>query len=291
MLIRAEVSCSGVPAPIEYAVLRPNQSADPELPLLMVLHGGGNSREYLARVSKSLQKAWDDGVLPPVLAVTPSLTQRAQYMNARDGSEQWEDALLGPFMRHVRSRHGASSEPALVMGPALGGVGALRFAFKHPDLFAGVAALEPSIQPVLDYDEVEPRDRFWQDVKLLEMAYGSPIDRAYWRENHPTAIAHDRPDDLAGLEIYLECGDEDSFGLFRGAEFLHRVLYDNGLAHAYRLVRGADHVGASLPARFRDALTFLGQVLRPPPPDPAVEGLQQHVALLKKHRGLDPDAP
>jgi S-formylglutathione hydrolase len=289
MLIRASMKCAEVPGELEYAVMRPNQSADPQLPLLLILHGGGQSREYLARVSKTLQKAWEDGVLPPVLAVTPSLTQRAQYMNAKDGSERWEDALLGPFLKHVRARHGASQERALVMGPALGGVGALRFAFKHPDLIAAVAALEPSIQPVLEYSEIEPRDRFWQDVKLLEMAFGAPIDEAYWRANHPTAIAYDRPDDVAELDIYLECGDQDAFGLFRGAEFLHRVLYDRGIAHEYRLVRGADHVGATMPGRFRDALAFLGRVLVPPPPDPAVDGLHQHVAQLKKHRGVPDD--
>ena len=32
-------------------------------------------------------------------------------------------------------------------GPALGGLGGLRFASKHPSLFAGVAALAPSAEP------------------------------------------------------------------------------------------------------------------------------------------------
>jgi S-formylglutathione hydrolase len=286
MLIKSTFTCAEVPVPIEYAVLRPHDSGDPQLPLLLLLHGGGQSRDYLERVSKSLQRAWADGLLPPVLAVTPSVSQRALYVNARDGSERWEDALVGPFMEHVRKRHGASNERALICGPAMGGAGALRFAFKHPDLFAAVAALEPSLEPVFDHEDRELRDHFWQDRKLQEQAYGSPIDTAYWRANHPPAIAHDRPDDLAELAIYLECGDEDAFGSYRGAEFMHRVLYDHGIPHEYRLVRGADHLGATLPGRFRDALSFLGKVLRPPPVDPALEGFHQYVAALKKHAGL-----
>ncbi len=294
MLIKADLRCAEVPEPIEYAILRPNDSSDPKLPLLYLLHGGGQSRDYLERVRPALEGAWSEGVLPPLLAVTPSITQRALYMNFRDGSERWEDALLGPFLRHVCERHGASSErrATVIAGPALGGMGSLRFAFKHPDRFAGVAALEPSIEPVLDYADIELRDRFWRTEALLHPAYGAPVDRNYWRANHPTAIAHDHPDELhaSGLAIYLECGDEDSFGLHRGAEFLHRILFDLGICHEYRLVRGADHLGASFPERFRDAMTFLGKVLNPPDPDPAVAGLREYVAQLKRHAELEEDA-
>jgi S-formylglutathione hydrolase len=42
------------------------------------------------------------------------------------------------------------------------------------------------------------------------------------------------------------------------------VLFDKGLSHEYRLVRGAEHVGPSIAPRFLDALTFLGRVLNPP---------------------------
>ena len=294
MLIRAEFQCAEVPQPIEYAVLRPHDSADPKLPLLMLLHGGGQSRDYLERVSSTLQRLWAEKVLPPLLAVTPSMTQRALYMNFRDGSERWEDALLGPFMEHVRTRHGASSErkSTVISGPALGGLGSLRFAFKHPRLFTAVAALEPSVEPVLEYADIELRDRFWRTEPLLNPAYGTPIDHAYWRANHPTAIVLEDPDELhaSKLAIYLECGDEDSFGLQRGTELLHRTLFDCGISHEYRLVRGADHVGASMPGRFRDAMLFLARALDPAPPDPAVDSFRRHVRALKLHAGLDDDA-
>jgi S-formylglutathione hydrolase len=295
VLIRAQLACAEVPAPIEYAVLRPNHESDPELPLLLLLHGGGQSCEYLERVRPTLARAWDKGELPPMLVVTPSITQRALYMNFRDGSERWEDALLGPFLTHVRTRHGASSarRRTVVAGPALGGLGALRFAFKHPSWFAGVAAIEPSVEPVLDYDEIEPRDRFWRTEALLHPAYGDPLDRDYWRQNHPTAIAHDQPDELhaSGLPIYVECGDQDSFGLQRGAEFLHRTLFDHGIDHEYRLVRGADHVGATLPGRFLDAMRFLASALDPPPPDPAVASFRTYVAAMKRHAGVTEEPP
>jgi S-formylglutathione hydrolase len=152
----------------------------------------------------------------------------------------------------------------------------------------GQPALQPSVEPVLDYDQIQPRDRFWRSERLLYPAYGEPIDSGHWRANHPTAIAHDRAAALrtAELAIYLECGDEDSFGLYRGAEYLHRLLFDQHIAHEYRLVRGADHLGASMPGRFLDAMRFLMKVLERPAPDPQVAELREYVRKLKQTVGV-----
>ncbi len=48
-----------------------------------------------------------------------------------------------------------------------------------------------------------------------------------------------------------------------GTEFLHRILFDAGLSHEYRLVRGADHLGETLGPRFQDAFGF-----QPEPSEP-----------------------
>lgn len=274
MLTNAEMTCPEVPRPIEYAVLRPDGGQDRALPLLYVLHGGGGSRDYLSRVAPTIERAWADGVLPPLVAVTPTAAHDAFLMNCHDGSERWEDALTGSFLEHVRQTHGASGERRLTLtcGPSMGGVGSLRLAFKHPDVFAAAAALAPGLQPAFDFADIAPRDAFWRGPEALKKAFGAPVDASLWRANNPSAIAHDAPDRLrdAGLAIYLECGDEDSLGTYRGAEFLHRVLFDHAIPHEFRLVRGADHVGASLPGRFLDALAFLGWALRPRPEDPAL---------------------
>ena len=73
----------------------------------------------------------------------------------------------------------------------------------------------------------------------------------------------------AGLQIYLDCGDEEMFLLFERTEFLHRVLYDASIKHEYDLVPGADHLGRTVRPRSVEAVQFLIRVLIPPPPDPA----------------------
>ena len=286
----AELDTELLSAPLEYAALTPGGDRE-GLPLLYLLHGGGGSRDFLEQARPWIEAAWADGSLPRCVVVTPSVS-RSFYMNYRDGSERWEDAVVGPLLDHVRDQYGASSaqEDTALTGVSMGGMGGLRIAFKHPEKFGAVAALEPGIEPVLSFADIAVEDRFWRDDALFERIYGSPVDEEYWKANNPANIALADPERLArsGLAIYLECGDKDRFGLDRGTEFLHRVLYDQRVSHEYRLVRGADHIGASLPARFADAFAFLGRVFEPPPPDPALEPFHKFIDQLRQRAGLAP---
>jgi S-formylglutathione hydrolase len=169
-------------------------------------------------------------------------------------------------------------------------MGSLRIAFKHPDRFRAVIALEPGIEPALAWADVGIEDKFWRADDLLEARYGKPVD-AHWAANNPATIAHANPQRLqdSGLAIYIEVGSEDAFGLDRGTEFLHRVLYDAGVRHEYRYVLGADHVGRTMGPRVLDALGFLRRVATPEEPDPEVIRLRQRITIMKRQAGLPVD--
>jgi S-formylglutathione hydrolase len=242
-LTLAEMPSDLVPTPVEYAVLiAPGASHD--APLLLDLHGGGGDRKQLQRQQPIFERLWSSGAIPPLVVVTPSVTARGFYMDYKDGSERWETFIMGPFLAHLRATLPVSQDPkkTFVMGISMGGMGALRLAFKHPTAFGAVAALEPGIEPILRFEDMLPRHRFWRDDTLFERTFGKPVDVEYWAANHPTAIAQNTADTLraSGLQIYVEAGDLDQFWLYEDAEFLHRVLWDNRVPHEYHLVRGAD---------------------------------------------------
>jgi S-formylglutathione hydrolase len=291
MLTLSTFQCPELVNPVEHAVLRPDGHEGKTLPLLYVLHGGGGSREHLKRVAPVIERAWAAGSLPPLVAVTPSEPNDEISTNIRDAEDRWEAALIGSFLEHVRATYGASRarHDTMISGTSRGGQGSLRLALKHPDLFGAAAALAPGIQPVIDFAELDPRELFWLRPEALTKAFGSAEGAVYWRANNPAAIVRDHAARLrdAGLALYLECGDRDSFGTHRGVEFLHRQLFDNGISHEYRLVRGADHLGPTLPDRFADALGFLGKALAPPAPDdPALIAFHERVAKMKQAAGL-----
>lgn len=240
-LTRSKLQTDLVPSPVEFSVLTPeaHEGGETPLPLMLALHGGNGDNGFLGQIQPVIERAWKDRTLPPLIAVTPD-ADRSFYMDFRDGSQKWESFILGPLLDHLGHAHRLvpGREGTVILGISMGGLGALRLGFKHSDRFAGVAALEPGIEPALAFRDIEPRDRFYRPHDLYERIYGDPVDEAYWQDNNPANITKANAAAIgeSHLAIYVECGDEDSFGLHRGAEFLHRILFDDGIPHQYRLV-------------------------------------------------------
>jgi len=234
-------------------------------PLLLLLHGGDGSERDLARFAGVVDAAIAAGRIAPLVIAMPS-AGRSLYMDDRDGSERWESFIIDELLPHLRATLpvAATRQRTFVGGWSMGGLGSLRLAFKHPGTFGAVAALEPAIEPALAWGEIGPRVKFWRSDEIYARIFGSPVDLEYWAANNPATIARRDPRRLIDLGVYLEVGDQDMLYLADGVEFLHRVLFDAGVAHEYRLVRGAEHVGPSLGPRLSDALGFIGRQIDPP---------------------------
>ena len=295
-VVDIKVATAHVPGPVDVAVYLPPgydpKRAEP-YPLLLQLHGGGGSSRNMDRMAVLLERAIEDGSLPPVVSVMPS-AGRSFYMDFRDGSQKWETFILADLLPQIRKayRVAPGRQGAFVTGVSMGGMGSLRLAFKHPEAFQAVASQEPGIEPALAYDDIQLRDRFWRAQPLFEKIYGAPVDRDYWAANNPANIAKAAPERLRGLGVYIEAGDQDMFFLDHGTEFLHRILFDAGVAHEYRLVRGGDHVGPSIGPRFHDAMVFIGRSISPPAwtSTPDVQAARAQVDAMKRAAGY-PVAP
>jgi S-formylglutathione hydrolase len=267
-LIETTVPSANVPGPVPVIIYTP-KGYDPArkepYPLIIQLHGGGGSDQNMREMAVLLDRAIDMGLIPPVVSVMPS-AQRSFYMDYRDGSQKWETFVVTDLLDYMRAHTNVvkARKGTFITGISMGGMGSMRIALKHPDLFQAVASQEPGIEPALQYDDIKPRDRFYRPDALYKTIYGDPIDKAYWAANNPASIVTADPERIRGLGIYLEVGDQDMFYLDQGTEFLHRALFDAGISHEYRLVKGGDHVGASLGPRFLDAMAFIGRMIDPP---------------------------
>ena len=278
-----------VPKPVPYAVLLPDGYKDgPPLPLLIYLHGGGGNRTSINRLQATFDELWNSGKLPKMVVATPSVTPRCFYMDYKDGTEKWETLIMGPLRSFLQETYHASSDPKrnFMMGPSMGGMGTARMGLKYPEKFAAIAIQEPGIEPIFHWKDMQPRMRFWRSDELFEVSYGKPVDPVYWEANNPASIARANAKRIiaSGMQIYLDVGDKDMFGLHEGTEFLHRVLWDNHIEHEYHLVHGADHVGRSLRGRNIEALEFFTRVLNPPGPDPLAEQTRKTIIEPAKKR-------
>ncbi len=289
--VEGEIETDLVPSPVAYGVLLPDGYADAStpLPLVLMLHGGNGSHKELVNWKTIFDTLWMEAKFPKAVVAMASTGKRRQYMDLKDGSEKWESFIMDEFLEHVRDKYKMASksrEGTVVAGFSMGGLGTLRLGLKHPQAFAGLAAFEPSIVPALKWQDVKPRNRFFRPDEMYEEIYGKPMAPSYWEANNPASIADANAESIrgAGLEIYLECGDEDYLNLHEGAEFLHRVLWDLQIPHEYHLVRGADHLGRTIRPRSEEGLLFLSRVLNPPGPDhdPRLEQMKDNLREAKK---------
>jgi S-formylglutathione hydrolase len=285
--IESELTTHLVPSPATFSVLLPpgyDATLGP-VPLLLFLHGGGGSRDFLANMRPLIEQCWADGTLPPMVVATPS-AGRSFYMDYRDGSQQWETFITGPLIGHLRSEYAVLTEPSgtLLMGISMGGMGALRMAFRNPDRYGAIVALEPGIDPALEWSDLRQEHKFWRSQDLFESIYGRPLDEEYWAATNPASMvaAGCAPSIRdSGLAIYLDAGDQDFFNLHVATEFLHRILWDHDVPHEYHLVRWAEHVGGTVRPRMIEGFEFLARALNPPEPDEAVKLLHAQLGGLK----------
>jgi S-formylglutathione hydrolase len=146
----------------------------------------------------------------------------------------------------------------------------------------------------LRFEDVKMRNRFQRDDRFFRSIFGDPVDRDFWRKANPAnmVIANKAAILKSGLAIYIEVGDLDMFKLDEGTEYLHRVMWDHGVPHEYRLVRNGDHTGRTVTARFRDALRFLErEVLNPPAADPVRDANKATIDRLRRSMGVADDEP
>lgn len=256
-----DVDAETVGQSVPLAVVTPpgfDPSSEP-LPLCRMLHGGGGDRSKLEGDLPYIARMCAEGELVPMVFVTASTGPVSWY------GDQWEDFVADELPEIMRERFNTRTDRAgsVMTGRSMGGFGTLKIALKRPDRFAAIAALEPAIEPGLRRSQSTPRNTFYRFEDVDKALWGSPIDEERWAVDNPANIATANASEIraSGLEIYLECGDQDCLNLHDGAEFMHRTLWDLDIRHEFHMVRWADHVGTSFSVRVPEALRFLSNAL------------------------------
>ena len=239
-------------APVPVAVLEGGGELDA---LYIHLDGGVGDRGSLVKRRRLIAMLMEVGVISANSAhASFSGGSSAFYTGA------WEGWVTDELPRWINERFGAPLQPAntLLTGISGGGHGALKIAFKHPDRFKSVAAMEPVIMPALDWPEQHTRASWWMLEPSARAVWGEPFPDSFLA-NHPPNIAIANAEQIRNsrLDIYLEVGDVDLLNLQDGAAFLHRVLWEQDIAHEFHQVRWADHGGQSIDDRFIEAMSFL----------------------------------
>ena len=272
-----KIETSLVPSPVKYSVLLPKdyEMTDKTYPLVFALHGGGGYMGYLKKqISPIITDMWERELLQEMVFVTPHC-DRCFYIDYRDGSQKWETFIMTELLPHLQEKFRImkGAENTFLTGISMGGMGTLRLGLKHLGVFGVLVAFEPAIEPALEWKDVKARDKRHRGKAIYEEKFGKPIDEEYWKQNNPIYLAKEKAKEIkdSGIKIYFEVGTEDILGLFRGAEFMHRIMVENKIPHEFRYVLGANHVGPSLKERIFNGYSFLDRMITNPNPDKKIK--------------------
>jgi S-formylglutathione hydrolase FrmB len=249
MLAQGRVDCSALNSHIlqrsvRYCVMLPasyESETQRKYPVLYFLHGLGENEQALLRSGgwELIEDLANQHKIGEFLMVAPE-GWNSFFINSAEGRDRYSDFFLSEFLPYIESRYRVIRERRArgITGLSMGGYGALRFAFAHPEIFGSVSAQSPAL--VLE----SPRelDADLRDAgpfsKLLGSVFGDPINVRHWNENNPFLLARENKAQIRSQPVYFNCGQQDEYGFEAGAEALHKQLLAEKIAHQFHLYPG-----------------------------------------------------
>lgn len=261
-----ELASASLGRPLRYAVSLPasyDRETSRRYPVVIFLHGLFNSeRDWEERgMQEALERLRAAGRVGEFVVALP-FGANSFYLNGKDGT-RYEDAVVKDFIPFVDKSYRTTASPRerVVEGISMGGFGALVIAFKHPQLFAGVAAHSAAIFGELPKPPAAGSDR--RAASRYQMAariFGDPPDQQFFHENNPLDLAVANAAKIKALAIYFDVGENDRYGFADGNRQLHAALTKAGVEHTFYAGPG-DHGWAFLVGRSEPAMAFVWRAL------------------------------
>jgi S-formylglutathione hydrolase FrmB len=247
--------CVYLPASYEAgAAKHPSQA----YPVLYFLHGLGDNERTLFNTGgwTLLDDLRQQRKIGEFLIVAPEGGQTF-YINSADGSVRYSDFFLQEFIPLIENtyRIKRGRNYRAISGISMGGYGALRFAFIHPELFSAVSAQSAALITESP-GELDTAARSGAPLgKVLAKVFGNPIAVQHWKDNSPFDLANKNQAALRRRAIYFNCGQDDNYGFEKGAAALHEQLQKESVKHEYHSYPG-DHSLSYFMAHFTEVMEF-----------------------------------
>jgi S-formylglutathione hydrolase FrmB len=262
-LLGRSVRC-GVYLPPGY---KDDANKDQRYPLVYFLHGlhEGAVSWLSSRGGASLfDNAIKDKKIPPLIVIVPDAGY-SFYSDTLDGKKPYAKFVIQELVPWADKtfRTTGRREERVMSGSSMGGFGALKFAFQHPEIFSAVFAHQAAILPDSPA-EVSGRSQrvmgFLQQNGTLELLFGDPIDVEVWKASNPLSLASTAKFDPP-LAIYFDCGESDSYGFDEPARAMDEVLTKRGIPHEFA-IRPGTHGNEFVRSAFPYSLAFLDKHLK-----------------------------
>ncbi|MEK0423523.1 MAG: hypothetical protein RLZ95_1433 [Bacteroidota bacterium] len=234
-------------------------------PVTYLLHGYGDSDDgwiQFGEINRLADAAIKEGKIAPMLIVTPD-GFKSFYMNAADGSMNYEDFFIKELIPHIEKTFKAKTDKRFrgIAGLSMGGYGSLLYALKYPNMFSAAAPLSAAIWTNEDYENMKEG--------MYNTYFGSSIGKNLkgkerltpnWHANSIFSIIDKKTtDELSAVKYWIDCGDDDFLTV--GNAQLHIALTNKNVAHEFRMKDGI-HSWTYWRNGVIDALSFISDNFR-----------------------------
>jgi S-formylglutathione hydrolase FrmB len=230
---------------VHYCVMLPpgyETDKSKKYPVLYFLHGLGQNEQTLLRSGGwgLIEDLRQQHKIGDFLMVAPE-GRGSFFINSIDGRDRYSDFFLSEFLPYMETHYRVIRDRKTrgITGLSMGGYGALRFAFGHPELFGSVSVQSPALITESPREINADLHNAGPLTQLLASVFGNPINIPHWQQNNPFELARRNKLQIKTQAIYINCGQQDDFGFQEGAEKMHKQLAAEGITHEFHLYHGS----------------------------------------------------
>jgi len=234
-----------------FMIYLPNayNSTTKRYPVIYYLHGGNGNQREGAWLMNEMDKAITAQKMPPVIIVSVQALPIGWYCNANVGAKgvisgPIEDVLVKNLVPYIDSHYRTITNPngRGLEGWSMGGFGAVRLAFKYPELFGFASSIAGAL---IDFqDEHNPQYL----VNTFGSARGNDAANSieYFNAVHPRNYAKKNAELIKkNVKVRLIVGDKDWLYNNEG-KFITKNFSDYldslGIKHAYTVIKDVGHM-------------------------------------------------
>ncbi len=232
---------------VSYHVYAPQEYDEPNvrLPVLYWLHGTLGGVAGIRPLAAHFDAEIRAGRMPPMLVVFVNGLPRRLWADSKPGSAPVETVFITELIPEVDRvyRTVAAREGRILEGFSMGGYGAARLGFRHPDVFAGISILAGG---PLDLELDGPRARSNPRLRefLIRDVCGGDLD--YFRSLSPWTLAETAAAPLRDRRTVIR----QAVGTRDDTRELNRRFHERmtalGIAHGYHEIPGVGHDAAAV---------------------------------------------
>lgn len=244
-----------------FMIYLPNEydSTTKQYPVIYYLHGGNGNQREGEWLMNEMDKAIRAHKMPPVIIVSVQALPIGWYCNANVGamgvvSGAIEDVIIKNLIPYIDTHYRTIAMPSGrgLEGWSMGGFGAIRLAFKFPELFGFASSIAGAL---IDFQD-EHNPQYLTNTFGPASGPDSEKSLAYFNAVHPRFYAKKNAALIKRVKVRLIVGDKDWLYNNKGkliTNIFSEYLDSLGIEHDYTVIKDVGHM---VPLEFTNGIPY-----------------------------------